>query len=135
VLDIQAPHSRRNSGSKRIARSTASAPRPTTTTLAAAAPRRQFEAAPSATTDIVHVFETERARLAKQLTALRKKLAPDATVWSLGPRKHRRFPHHHGGHDPRVGPAARLRRRKGLCRHGHLVRVEALIRKGFGRSS
>jgi len=52
----------------------------------------RFDAAPSATTDIVHVFETERARLAKQLTALRKKLAPDATVWVSWPKKASKVP-------------------------------------------
>jgi len=41
----------------------------------------RFETTANTATNIVHLFETERARLAKQLTTLRKKLAPDATVW------------------------------------------------------
>jgi Protein of unknown function (DUF3052) len=47
----------------------------------------RFETTASTTANIVHLFETERARLAKQLIALRKKLSPDAAVWVSWPKK------------------------------------------------
>lgn len=40
-----------------------------------------FERTATAQTDLVHVFVTERDPLARQLSALRKKLRPDAAVW------------------------------------------------------
>ena len=46
-----------------------------------------FERKASARTDLVHVFATERASLAKVLTGLRRKLRPDATVWVSWPKK------------------------------------------------
>jgi len=52
----------------------------------------RFEAAGSAKTNIVHLFETDRARLAKQLAGLRKKLAPHATVWVSWPKKASKVP-------------------------------------------
>jgi hypothetical protein len=36
---------------------------------------------------MVHVFATERDELTKQLSALRKKLKPDAAVWVSWPKK------------------------------------------------
>jgi len=51
-----------------------------------------FERAPSAKTELVHVFTTERADLAKQLAALRKKLPPDAAVWVSWPKKASKVP-------------------------------------------
>ena len=38
-------------------------------------------------TDVVHVFATERAALAKALAALRKRLDPHAVVWVSWPKK------------------------------------------------
>jgi hypothetical protein len=46
-----------------------------------------FERAPTSKTDLVHVFATERAALAKHLEALRRKLAPDAAIWVSWPKK------------------------------------------------
>jgi hypothetical protein len=46
-----------------------------------------FERTPTAATDLVHVFVTRRAALAKHLGALRKSLAPDAAVWVSWPKK------------------------------------------------
>jgi len=51
----------------------------------------KFEGAANAV-DIVHLFETERAQLAKELKALRKKLAPDATLWVSWPKKASKVP-------------------------------------------
>lgn len=47
----------------------------------------RIETAVSASTDIVHLFETERSKLAVALRTLRKKLAPNATVWVSWPKK------------------------------------------------
>jgi hypothetical protein len=52
----------------------------------------RFKSTASATTNMVHLFETERASLAKQLRALRKKLAPDATIWVSWPKKASKVP-------------------------------------------
>lgn len=46
----------------------------------------------SAATDLVHLFLTERAELAKQLASLRKKLKPDAAVWVSWPKKASKVP-------------------------------------------
>jgi hypothetical protein len=43
--------------------------------------------APSASTDLVHLFVTERAVLATQLRLLRRKLRGDAAVWVSWPKK------------------------------------------------
>jgi hypothetical protein len=40
-----------------------------------------------ATTDVVHVFESSRAALEKQLRAALKKIRPDATIWVSWPKK------------------------------------------------
>ena len=45
-----------------------------------------------ATTDVAHVFATERVRLAKHLKALRKELRPDAVVWVSWPKKAAKVP-------------------------------------------
>lgn len=42
--------------------------------------------------DIVHVFESERERLAKRLVALRQALAADAIVWISWPKKASKMP-------------------------------------------
>src|ERR1700682_6677825 len=47
----------------------------------------KFQASVSRSTNIVHVFETERARLAEILVALRKNVAPDAVVWVSWPKR------------------------------------------------
>ena len=46
-----------------------------------------FERAATSRTDLVHVFVTERASLAKALTGLRRKLKPDAAIWVSWPKK------------------------------------------------
>ena len=48
--------------------------------------------AAGATTDLAHVFATERARLVKHLTALRAALRPDAVVWVSWPKKAAKVP-------------------------------------------
>lgn len=52
----------------------------------------KFKAAVDGSVGIVHVFETEKDLLAKVLAALRKTLAPDATVWVSWPKKTSRMP-------------------------------------------
>jgi hypothetical protein len=42
--------------------------------------------------DAVHLFVTEKQKLAKQLAALRKKLAPEAAVWVSWPKKASKVP-------------------------------------------
>lgn len=51
-----------------------------------------FEQAPSADTDIVHVFVTERDVLAKELGVLRKMLKQEAAVWVSWPKKSAKVP-------------------------------------------
>ena len=46
-----------------------------------------FERRATASTDLAHLFVTERHELAKQLLALRKVLRSDATVWVSWPKK------------------------------------------------
>ena len=45
-----------------------------------------------ARTDIAHVFETDRARLAKMLGAARRKLKPDGMIWVSWPKKASKVP-------------------------------------------
>lgn len=52
----------------------------------------RFQASASASTSIVHVFETQRTRLAMLLVTLRGKLAPEATVWVSWPKKSSKVP-------------------------------------------
>jgi hypothetical protein len=47
----------------------------------------RIETAVSGSTNIVHLFQTERSKLAVALRTLRKRLAPDATVWVSWPKK------------------------------------------------
>jgi hypothetical protein len=49
-------------------------------------------ARPGPKTNLVHLFETDRARLARHLTALRKKLPADAAVWVSWPKKSSQVP-------------------------------------------
>lgn len=46
-----------------------------------------FEDRVSAGTDIVHLFVTEKAELARRLAALRKQLKPEASIWVSWPKK------------------------------------------------
>jgi hypothetical protein len=46
-----------------------------------------FQGAVAQETDLVHLFATKRKELAKQLSALRKKLKPEASVWVSWPKK------------------------------------------------
>ena len=50
-------------------------------------PSVNFANRPSTKTDIVHVFSTKRAELAKALASYRKQLSPEATVWVSWPKK------------------------------------------------
>jgi hypothetical protein len=47
----------------------------------------RFEAAATAGTNIVHVFETQRVGLKASLDTLRRTLAPQAIVWVSWPKK------------------------------------------------
>jgi hypothetical protein len=47
----------------------------------------RFASKPAQDVDIVHVFATERASLAKELGTLRAAIRPDATVWVSWPKK------------------------------------------------
>jgi hypothetical protein len=50
-------------------------------------PSVQFKQKATATTDLVHLFVTKHAVLAKTLTSLRKTLKSDAVVWVSWPKK------------------------------------------------
>lgn len=52
----------------------------------------KFRGAVDSSIRIVHVFETEKERLAKMLSALRKTLASDAAVWVSWPKKASKVP-------------------------------------------
>ena len=52
----------------------------------------RFEAAATAATNIVHVFETQRTGLNTALVTLRKKLGPQAIVWVSWPKKSSKVP-------------------------------------------
>lgn len=52
----------------------------------------EFEPTISDTTDIIHVFSTKKAHLAKTLTAVRKKMRSNAVVWVSWPKKAARVP-------------------------------------------
>jgi len=52
----------------------------------------RFEEAATASTDIVHVFETQRTGLNRTLVSLRKKLGPRAIVWVSWPKKSSKVP-------------------------------------------
>jgi len=47
----------------------------------------EFQARVSKTTDLVHLFTTSRAELARNLAAWLKVLAPDAAIWVSWPKK------------------------------------------------
>ncbi len=52
----------------------------------------QFTSAANSSVDLVHVFATERIRLARSLTGLRKKLSPSTPVWVSWPKQASRLP-------------------------------------------
>lgn len=52
----------------------------------------RFEARPGAQTELVHVFTTEAAVLARHLKALRSTLKPDAMLWVSWPKKSAKVP-------------------------------------------
>lgn len=52
----------------------------------------QFSSKVDKTTDIVHVFSTEKAELASALVSYRKKLDPSAAVWVSWPKKSAKVP-------------------------------------------
>ena len=52
----------------------------------------QFSSKVDKTTDIVHVFGTEKAELASALASYRKKLDPSAAVWVSWPKKSAKVP-------------------------------------------
>ena len=47
----------------------------------------KFESTPSAATNLVHLFATQRHRLQQELPLLRKKLSASATVWVSWPKQ------------------------------------------------
>ena len=50
-------------------------------------PSVEFTPKPDRSTDVVHVFTTERAALAKALKSFREKLGPQASVWVSWPKQ------------------------------------------------
>lgn len=52
----------------------------------------EFERGAGPKTDIAHVFVTRREELEKHLSALRRKLRPDAVLWVSWPKKSSRVP-------------------------------------------
>jgi hypothetical protein len=52
----------------------------------------QFARQPGATTELVHLFTTERAELEARLPVLRDLLAADAAVWVSWPKKQSKVP-------------------------------------------
>jgi hypothetical protein len=51
-----------------------------------------FTSAASPSTNLVHVFATERTGLARLLPTLRKKLSPEAAIWVSWPKKSSQVP-------------------------------------------
>jgi hypothetical protein len=52
----------------------------------------EFQGRPGALTDIVHVFATQRVKLAKQLSLLRQKLDSGAAIWVSWPKRASKVP-------------------------------------------
>lgn len=50
-------------------------------------PDVKFVSRPSSTTDIVHLFVTEKVHLARQLSITLKKLKPDGVIWVSWPKR------------------------------------------------
>jgi hypothetical protein len=55
-------------------------------------PEVQIDAQPGAATDIVHLFVTRRADLARHLARLRRTLGPSAMVWVSWPKQASKVP-------------------------------------------
>jgi hypothetical protein len=51
-----------------------------------------FTRTANSSTNLAHVFATERSALARVLAALRKKLSPEAAVWVSWPKKSAKVP-------------------------------------------
>jgi hypothetical protein len=51
-----------------------------------------FGTRPSASTDLVHVFVTEKSLLGKELASLRKTVRPDCAIWVSWPKKAAKVP-------------------------------------------
>jgi hypothetical protein len=60
--------------------------------LAPLPPAVQFVNQPGSTVDIAHVFVTQKEELARHLSALRKKLKPEAALWISWPKKASKVP-------------------------------------------
>lgn len=54
--------------------------------------RVDFEKLPGARTDIAHIFATQKAELARQLSSLRQRLDSNATIWVSWPKKASKVP-------------------------------------------
>lgn len=60
--------------------------------LGALPPGLENQGSPSPSTNLVHVFVTQRQELAHQLSTLRSTLSPDAAVWVSWPKKSSKVP-------------------------------------------
>jgi hypothetical protein len=54
--------------------------------------RVRFVSMANMSTNLVHIFATERSALARLLPTLRKKLSPDAAIWVSWPKKSAKVP-------------------------------------------
>lgn len=63
------------------------APRPYAEIVAPLPAGVELVGRPARTTDLVHLFVTERADLARRLATLRRKLRSDAALWVSWPKK------------------------------------------------
>jgi hypothetical protein len=52
----------------------------------------EFQARPTKATDLVHLFTTSKAQLAKNLAIYRKTLHPQAAIWVSWPKKTAKMP-------------------------------------------
>ena len=52
----------------------------------------QFKSAPSAATNLVHVFATQRSSLERALRDLRSRLSPSAAIWVSWPKRASKVP-------------------------------------------
>ena len=52
----------------------------------------RFSSKIDVTTDIVHVFSTEKSELSRELVSYRKKLGPNAAIWVSWPKKSAKVP-------------------------------------------
>lgn len=68
------------------------APRPYREIVAPLPGRIELVARATRTTDLVHLFATEREELARRLATLRPRLRPDVPVWVSWPKKSAKIP-------------------------------------------